>query len=130
VLRARQWAERPELFREVDENTEFELEMPSGARCYGMASRFHGLNELRVEAERGWYELRPMQKYDGVQGTTSDGKALDQKVDNQQARQMDDDALAILKRRPPMVPGDEGLRDIRIVQAIIASATQGAPVTI
>jgi glucose-fructose oxidoreductase len=48
VVRARQWADRPELFREVDESTEFELELPSGATAYGKASRFDKENRLRV----------------------------------------------------------------------------------
>lgn len=130
VIRARQWAERPELFREVDEITEFELEMRSGLVCYGSASRFQSQNQLRIEAERGWYELQPMQSYQGVQGATSDGKKLDKPGDGQQARQMDDDALAILERRPQQVPGEEGLRDIRIVEAIIESAQRGASVVI
>src|SRR5690606_23620468 len=130
VVRARQWADRPELFREVDESTEFELELPSGVLAYGKASRAHDENVPRVEAERGWYKLEPMQAYRGVQGTTSDGKVLDQKVDKQQARQMDDEAIAILEGRPALVPGEEGQRDIRIVQAIIQSAQTGGVVTL
>ena len=43
---------------------------------------------------------------------------------NQQARQMDDDALAILNNTEVLVPGEEGLRDIRIVKAILASAAK------
>lgn len=130
VVRARQWADRPQVFREVDENTEFELELPSGATSYGKASRSTKENVLRVDAERGWYELSPMQKYEGIRGKTSDGKVLDAKVDKQQARQMDDDALAILERRAPLCPGEEGLRDIRIIQAIIECAQSGKPVTL
>jgi glucose-fructose oxidoreductase len=130
VKSARQWADRPELFREVDESTEFELELPSGAIAYGKASRFQPENVLRVEAQNGWYQLEPMQSYDGVKGQTSDGKALDQSVDHQQARQMDDDALAILEGRPAMVPGEEGQRDIRILQAIIQAAQSSAAVAL
>jgi predicted dehydrogenase len=130
VLRARQWADRPELFREVDESTEFELELPSGAIGYGRASRFDPKNYLRVEAQRGWYRLEPMQAYRGVKGETSDGKKLDQRVERQQTLQMDDDARAILERRPPMVPGEEGLRDIRILQGILRCVRSGAPVTL
>ena len=130
VKRARQWADRPELYVEVDENTEFELEFPSGAVGYGKASRSDGENVLRVEAERGWYQLEPMQAYDGVKGTTSDGRALDREVADQQAQQMDDDALAILEGRPLLVPGEEGLRDIRIVMAIIQAAKTGQSVAL
>jgi glucose-fructose oxidoreductase len=130
VIKARQWAERPEEFREVDEDTEFELAFPSGAIGLGRASCSTRDNRLRIEAERGWYELEPMQAYTGVDGETSDGRKLDREVDNQQAKQMDDDALAILEHRQPMVPGEEGLRDVRIIRAIIAAAQSGAPVPI
>jgi len=128
VTAARQWADRPELFHSVDENTEFELALPSGAVGHGKASRNDNTNKLRIEAERGWYELEPMQTYEGVEGKTSDGKALDKKIENQQARQMDDDALAILEGRAPMAPGEEGLRDVRIIQAIQRAAKTGEPV--
>lgn len=130
VLSARQWSERKELFSEVDEISEFELEFPSGARGVGRASRADGDNVLRVEAERGWYKLEPMQSYQGVQGETSDGRKLDAKVDNQQARQMDDDALAIVEGRPALVPGEEAQRDIRILEAIVQAAAQKRPVTL
>lgn len=130
IVRARQWADRPELFKEVDETTEFELELPSGATAYGQASRFYDENRLRVEAENGWYQLEPMQAYNGVQGETSDGRQLDQQIDSQQAQQMDNEAFAILEQRPPIVPGEEGQRDIRLVQAIIECAASGEPVSL
>ena len=130
VLKARSWANRPEIYRDVDESTEFELEFPSGATGYGKASRYENENVLRVEAERGWYQLEPMQTYDGVKGEVSDGRELDLEVEDQQRQQMDDDALAILEGRSPLAPGEEGLRDIRIVLAIFEAARTGAPVPI
>lgn len=130
VKSASQRVLRPELFKEVDETTEFELEFASGIVGYGRTSVGEAMNALTVTCERGSYALEPMQEYDGVKGKTSDGKALDAHVDHQQAKQMDDDALAILEDRPVMVPGEEGLRDIRLVQAIIESARTGQPVTI
>lgn len=130
VVRARSWADRPKVFEHVDENTEFELELPSGYVAYGKASRFDKENRLRVEARDGWYELQPMQSYTRVQGRTSDDKRLDQRIDNQQARQMDNEALAILEGRPPIVPAEDGLRDVRIVRAIIEAANSGEPVSL
>jgi glucose-fructose oxidoreductase len=35
---------------------------------------------------------------------------------------MDDDALSIMQQKPMLVPGEEGRRDIRIVEAIYRSA--------
>ena len=130
VVRARQWADRPELFREVDENTEFELVMKSGIHAYGKASRGNSDNKLEVEAERGSYHLEPMQSYTGVSGETSDGTDLDLEIDSQQAKQMDDDAQAILTQGAPMTPGEEGLRDIRVIEAIQLAARSGKEVEI
>jgi glucose-fructose oxidoreductase len=130
VVRARQWADRPELFREVDENTEFELVMKSGIRAYGKASRGNSDNKLEVKAERGSYHLEPMQSYTGVSGETSDGTDLDLEIDSQQAKQMDDDAQAILNQNAPMTPGEEGLRDIRVLEAVMRAASSGKEVEI
>jgi glucose-fructose oxidoreductase len=38
---------------------------------------------------------------------------------------MDDDAWAIMNGTPPMVPGEDGLKDIVIFDAIFASAKYG-----
>ena len=82
---------------EVDLTTEFELEFPGGIVGYGRTSFREDINLLRVDCKRGWYQLKPMQRYTGVQGRTSDGKQLNKAIDNQQAKQMDDDARAILE---------------------------------
>ena len=128
VKSARQWTERPELFAEVDEWTEFELEFPSGAIASGRTSFGEAINRLDVSCEDGSYYLEPMQAYAGVIGATSDGKDLDAFIENQQARQMDDDALALLEGRGLMVPGEEGKQDIVLVQAIREAARTGGSV--
>ena len=43
---------------------------------------------------------------------------------------MDDDAEAIMKNKPVLVPGEEGLRDIKIVEAIYQAARTGREVKI
>jgi len=55
---------------------------------------------------------------------------LNQPIDNQQAKQMDDDALAMLEGRKMMIAGEEGLKDIRIIEAIIESAESNKVVEI
>ncbi|HXS16445.1 MAG TPA: Gfo/Idh/MocA family oxidoreductase, partial [Polyangiaceae bacterium] len=130
VRNARQWTERPDLFTEVDEWTEFELEFPSGAIAHCRTSFGESLDRLVVTCASGSYELSPMQAYSGVKGQTSDGVLLNQTIENQQAKQMDDDALALIEGRPMLVPGEEGLRDVRIVAAIQRCASTAAPVDI
>jgi glucose-fructose oxidoreductase len=83
-----------------------------------------------VECAAGWYELRPLQEYTGITGTTSDGQVFDTVIPHQQALQMDNDALAIMQGTPMMVPGEEGQRDVRIVEAILQCAETQQPVLI
>ncbi len=121
---------RPEMFKEVDETMNFQLEFPNGAIASCVTSFGQGLNSLQVNYEKGWVRLEPFQSYSGIQGSTSAGKALNATVPNQQAKQMDDDALAIMQNKPLIVPGEEGLRDIRVVEAIYRSAESGERVAI
>jgi len=125
VISAKQYTNRPDLFKEVDETTEYQLELANGLIAYGKTSVGAPENHLRVTCETGQYQLSPMQSYNGVVGDRSDGVQLNSFVDSQQALQMDDDALAMLEKRPMMIKGEEGLEDIRIIQAIIKSAEMG-----
>ncbi len=125
AARGKQWSERTDMYGEVDEFTEFELEFPNGVIAKGETSFGKSSNYLDVECAEGWYRLRPFQSYSGVRGETSDGRTLRPDPNHQQARQMDDDALAIIENRDPIVPGEEGLADIRIVNAIMESSREG-----
>lgn len=130
VLSAKQYTDRPQLFKEVDETTEYVLEFENGLRAYGQTSVGKSYNLLKVTCDKGSYELSPMQAYSGVQGKRSDGLLLNKPIKNQQARQMDDDALALLEDRTMMISGAEGLKDIRIIEAIIQSAATNQVVEI
>lgn len=120
-VKARFENSRPELIT-ADETTYFDLEFPQGIRASCKTSFADYLNDLKVNCDDGWYSLSPFQSYTGVKGKTSKGKILQPFKGNQQAKQMDDDALAILNKEKPLVPGEEGLRDIRVVEAIFKSA--------
>jgi len=122
AVMAKLTSERKQVFKEVEESANFTLEFASGAIAECATSVGKNMNILRVNCDKGWYELSPMQSYSGVKGRTSDGKLLDKTLVNQQATQMDDDALAILNKTPVLVPGAEGLADIRIVEAAFKSA--------
>ena len=115
---------RPEIYYEVDETTSFTLEFSSGAVGRGRTSLGEGMNQLRANCENGWYELNPFQAYRGIKGQASTGVLFSASIPNQQAKQMDDDALSIINQQPMMVPGEEGMRDIRIVEAIYKAAAE------
>ncbi len=122
AVSGKQTAKRKEMFDEVDETTVFELEFPGGVIANGETSFGKSMNYLDIDCTDGWYHLRPFQSYSGVKGKTSDGTVLPPDPHHQQARQMDDDALAIKEDRDVLVPGEEGLKDIRILRAIMESS--------
>lgn len=114
---------RPELF-EADEVTSFQLQFPSGtvANCQ---TGFHAnFNYLRVFCEKGWYELDPFSSYNGIKGRKSKGEFTFREV-NQQARQMDEVAWCLKNGKPLRVTGEEGLKDIIVVEKIWESVSQG-----
>ena len=113
---------RPAIFR-VDETMTFDLEFKNGLQAKGKCSFAEQINDLKVDCENGWYKIQPFQSYSGVRGRTSKGEELLPFKGNQQAKQMDDDTLAIINGTSPIVTGEEGMQDIRIVQAIYKSAS-------
>ncbi|HYP17675.1 MAG TPA: Gfo/Idh/MocA family oxidoreductase [Opitutus sp.] len=118
-----------ERFAEVEETIYWTMEFPSGAKAECMMSYNKSANNLRVEAENGWYELSPAYAYRGIQGRTSRGPMNLPQV-NQQARQMDAFARCILDGTETTVPGSLGRRDVKIMLAIYESARTGKRVTL
>jgi predicted dehydrogenase len=117
--------EKPDKFGDIDEGMEFTLEFPGGARAECKTHFWMKEDKLKAEAERGWFEIEPAFDYYGQRGETSDGVIHFGQV-NQQARQMDDFALRVINNDPDTpVPGEMGLRDVRIIQAVYESARTG-----
>lgn len=133
AVTAQQFTTRPEIYKNgLDETTMAQLEFPSGARAAVQSSYGMNMNFLDVTGSKGNLHMEPYSAYNGVQGTASGGLTINHpyKAPWQQARQMDDDALSIMQNKPLLVPGEEGLRDIRIVEAIYKAAGSGRRVTI
>jgi len=123
-VKATEQKTKPELFKEVDETVFWELEFPSGAISKGQSSYNANLNYLKASAENGEFELTSAYRYGGVKGRTSKGEMNFTQV-NQQALQMDDFAYCILNNKPTRVPGEEGLKDMMVIDAIYRSIKSG-----
>lgn len=121
---------RPAIYTEVEETMAFDLEFPQGVTAKCETSFGKGMNDLLVTCSKGWYKLSPFQAYNGINGITSNGTKLNAPINNEQAQQMDDDASAIINGTTLMVPGEEGLKDIRVVEAIYRSVAEKRSVTI
>ncbi len=128
AVTARHENDRKDIFTQVNETTFFDLEFPSGAVANCKTTFGANINDLQVTCENGSYGLSPFQSYEGVKGLASDGTLLNKTTENQQAAQMDNDALAILNNTEVLVPGKDGLEDVRIIEGIMKSAASGARV--
>jgi glucose-fructose oxidoreductase len=76
--------------------------------------------------------MEPQSGYSGNQGKMSDGTIINFPYDKkmQQPIQLDNDCKALLEGRDLLVPGEEGLNDIRVVEAIYKSVASGREVKI
>ncbi|RNI26451.1 Gfo/Idh/MocA family protein [Rufibacter latericius] len=124
------------LFKEVEEMMSWQMKFSNGivANC-GTHYDTHESRRYRVLCERGWINMDPAFSYTGQQMKTSraDGKIVRKEdVDiahkNQFATEMDHFSECVMKNIAPFTPGEEGLQDHRIMEAIYQSAKEGRPV--
>ncbi len=123
-------------YAEVEETISFVARFPSGvvAECsasYGA----HEHKDLRIHLEKGTIDLKRAFAYEGqeLRIAQRSGKAeaerrmtIGQK--NQFALEIDHMAECVRSGRQPRTPGEEGLQDHLVMEAIYQSALEGQPV--
>ena len=123
-------------FREVEESCQFILRFPSGfmASC-STSYAAHKSQMFRLNGSSAWAEMNPAYAYHGLKlkvGRVEEGKehvsdiALEEK--DQFAAELDHFAQCIQQNKDVHTPGEEGLQDQRIVEAIYESARTKKPV--
>ena len=116
----------------VEEGVAWTMEFPSGA----VASCTSGYREfeakrIHVQGSEGEVTLDPESDYYENRLTVrTEGEAREITVPNanQFAGMLDEMAASVLENREPATPGAEGLRDVRILEAIYRAAESGAAV--
>ncbi|WP_435016273.1 Gfo/Idh/MocA family protein [Tundrisphaera sp. TA3] len=125
-------------FKEVEDRVSFQLKFPSGvlATCQTFYSA-HESRRCRILAERGWIDLDPAFAYHGLKLKTSSVRdKVEQTTEiklpekNQFALEMDHMARRVAQGITPHTPGQEGLQDMRIIEAIYRAAGHGHPVNL
>lgn len=121
----------PIKFKEgVDETIQFQMGFPSGAvaSCLSTYS-MNNLDRFFLNGENGFAELQPSTGYGPIQGRTHKGP-LNKAHTTHQTVQMDEMAGIILENKQPIIPvdGEEGLKDLKIIDAIYAAAKSGKKV--
>jgi predicted dehydrogenase len=121
---------RDPRFREVEDMIEFELEFPSGVIGSCMSMYSANQNHILLMGDKGRIELEPATAYKGNKLWVGNGRENQVETPppgpgmNQFVGQLDHMAQCVLQDRQPIVPGEEGLRDIRIIEAIYRSARE------
>jgi predicted dehydrogenase len=119
------------LFSEVEESITWQFEFPGGIVCNSTSSYNCSIDKFFASADEGFFELSPALGYGPYDGKTSKG-ALNFPVINQQATQCDEIAKVLLEGKllPNHITGKEGIKDMRILQAIYQAAITGKKVSI
>jgi glucose-fructose oxidoreductase len=120
-------------FREVEDRVAFQLRFPSGTVA-NLSSSYSTASVKRIQAfgEKGSLILDPATEYEGNRLTLQTEKGRQEvkvKEQSQFAAEMDHFSQSVMDNRDPKTPGEEGLRDIRIMQAIYQSAREGRPIS-
>ncbi|MDB5372999.1 MAG: oxidoreductase [Belnapia sp.] len=125
-----------ERFREVEESVSFLLRFPSGlvANCLGSYGAFQA-KSLRLHMAAGGIEMPDAFAYRGqrliVERREGQSPAREERLirpRNQFALEIDHFAACVRDGRIPHTPGEEGLQDQLIMEAIYRSAAERVPV--
>jgi len=115
-------------FKEVEETINFQLRFPSGVLANCTSSYGAGLNRFRGVATEGWFELEPALSYTGLRMRVGRGGKLEERAHPQRdhfAAEMDHLSECIRNNTEPLTPGEEGLRDLKVMMAIYEATRAG-----
>ncbi|MFL6734005.1 MAG: Gfo/Idh/MocA family protein [Sphingomicrobium sp.] len=123
-------------FREVEDRLSWSMQFPSGLIGQGFSSYSSGHNHVRLTGDKGWIDMEPATGYSGQTMHVKLGER-EEKVTppkgpgaNQFSAQLDHMAQSVLTGREPVTPGEEGLRDLRLMEAIYKSAKEGRTIRV
>ena len=123
----------PKKFQEgIDETILFQLGFPGGAVASCLSTyAMSNLDRFFLNAEKGFAELHPATGYGPIKGKTHKGELNNPHITHQTV-QMDEMAGMILENKKPVVPldGEEGLKDLKIIDAIYRAVKEGGKVNL
>ena len=120
-------------FREVDATAIWQMRFPTGVLANCMCSfDTYRASSYRVVGQRGLFGIDPAFPYHGLKMFAQpDPSPLPQMAESDQfANELDHMADCVINGRQPYTPGEEGLQDQRIIEAIFESARTTRAVTL
>jgi len=121
-------------FKEVEEHVTFQLRFPSGilANCSSSYGYFHQ-SHYRVMGTDARLGMDPATWYSGLRLWIERDNKIEERdlpsVDHF-AAEMDHMSDCVMQNQQPLTPGEEGLRDLTIIQAVYESARSQKTVTL
>jgi predicted dehydrogenase len=123
----------PEKFKEgIDETIMFQMGFPGGATASCLSTySLNNLDRFFLDGDKGFGEMGPSTGYGPIKGRTNKGEVEYPHVTHQTV-QMDEMSDIILKGKQPEIPvdGEEGVKDMKIIDAIFQAAKSGGKVAI
>ena len=123
----------PIKFKEgVDETITFQMGFPSGATASCLSTySLNYLDKFFLSGTKGFAEMQPSTGYGPIKAKTHSGP-LEHSHVTHQTTQMDEMAAIILDGKQPLLPvdGEEGLKDMHIIDAIFKAVKTGQKVSI
>ncbi|MDQ3439445.1 MAG: Gfo/Idh/MocA family oxidoreductase [Planctomycetota bacterium] len=111
-------------FVEVEDAITWQLKYPSGVLANCSTSYSHGANRFRVVGRDGYIESDPFLSYSNLRLMKMiKGKAepIDIPQVNHFAAEFDHMSQCVMQDKEPLTPGEEGLRDLKVIEAIYES---------
>ncbi len=113
------------VFKGIYEMMMFQMEFPSGAVSNSTTTYSSYIDRLYATTGYRWFGLEPSYNATGASGESSEGRISFKTPAFQQIKQMDAFAESILKDTVPLASGEEGMMDLKIIEAIVRSADTG-----
>jgi len=126
---AQEYKTDPQKFAEVDETITWQMQFPGGHVSNSYTSYSTPANNLYISTERRWFNLMPAFNYGGIEGRTNEGELNFPRI-NQQAVQMDTFSNCIINNIESDASGKEGLKDLKVIEAIYKSIENGSKVKV
>ena len=118
----------PVKFKEgIDETIQFQMGFPSGAVASCLSTyAMRYLDRFFLNGTEGFVEMQPSTGYGPIKGRTHKGP-LTEPIVTHQTLQMDEMSAMIFDGKKPIAPldGEEGAKDLRIIDAIYQAVKSG-----
>jgi predicted dehydrogenase len=116
-------------FAEVEQSMVWTLKFPSGVLATGSTGyNIRGTNRVRVVCQKGMIDMEPATAYHNNR-MRAPGLITNPDID-QFAAEIDYFSDCVMNNTDPITPGEEGLRDIKIIEAMYQSARTGQTVSL